>query len=76
MRLNFNEQATVKLTEFGARVYNDYMAQFPQYLWERLMPGDALRIELWNLSRIFGPHCYNGAPAVPFQDNVLDFSPS
>lgn len=72
MKVNTNVQATVILTAFGARHFNQYMATFHGVRFNTLQAGESLKAELWNIMAIFGSTIYNGMAEVPFQDNEME----
>lgn len=72
MKCNFNDQATVTLTEFGAWYYTRHLAQFPPICRKVYRTGEKVRMPLWEIAQIFGSLLFNGAPQTPFLENTLE----
>ncbi|WKZ86291.1 hypothetical protein N5B55_04895 [Ralstonia pickettii] len=75
MKLNLNDRATVRLTAYGAGIYNNHMgSNLPgAYRPPAIKAGATLRLSLWELMQIFGASIYMGG-AIPFEDNAIDLS--
>ncbi len=54
---NINQDVRVKLTDFGLRVYSDYILLDPETRQTRVDPDDCILVEtMWMLMKIFGVH--------------------
>lgn len=60
---NFNAMTSGVLTDYGAKVMS--RAKGRQY-----ESGETIRMTLWEVMQIFGPHLFVGSE-VPFKDNVV-----
>lgn len=69
--MNINEDVEVSLTQAGAKIYNTYMSAIPN--WEpkcsRCLKN--MKLSLWSLMKIFGPHIHLGMEETPFVDNEI-----
>lgn len=71
-KVNLNHQVTATLTAAGARVFREWMTQFPARVRERCGAGGQIYMPLWEIAQIFGPKISNGVD-VPFVDFQIDF---
>lgn len=73
VRINVNQRATVQLTPYGIKLWNDYIG--PQWPDLQVPAHGLLTTQLWGLMHVFG-HCfYIGAPQMPFVNNDLEILP-
>jgi hypothetical protein len=57
--MNINEYVEFILTEEGARVYNarwDGLKMPTSYVPSTKQAGERIRMQLWNVMEVFGPH--------------------
>lgn len=71
-KVNMNQQVTATLTVAGARIYREWMLQFPARVRERVGAGGQVHLPLWEIAEIFGAKMGMGAD-VPFVDFEIDF---
>jgi hypothetical protein len=71
--INCNSEFTVELTDAGKEFLAAYYdaIELPQEWRRELEPGDTLRVPLWDLMHVFGPHMRMGQNRVPFKGNVM-----
>lgn len=69
--INVNDEVEVVLTEAGLEHYNESMHNHAA----SLRSSRKLRIQLWELMRIFGPMFIMGSRRLPFEDNNIDIQP-
>jgi len=72
-RVNTNNYVRVELTPKGKEILDEYESDGYGPTGDRIESSDGivyLKIQMWKLMLVFGPHCYNGCE-VPFVDNKL-----
>lgn len=75
MKINMNDQATVTLTAYGARVWNaryDGIDIPAEHLPEAVVAGQQIKTQLWDLMHVFGPGIHMGMQEVPFLQNEIE----
>lgn len=75
-KVNLNTMVAVVLTEYGAKVCNDYHAKYcypASYGVKPVVKGQQVRMPLWDLMQTFGKNIYMGMPEVPFEGNEIEF---
>lgn len=72
MTVNWNMKATVKLSEHGKNIHENWYRELSLSAGVELNPPggvlrpDTLEAELWHVANVFGPHLYNGCKS-PFE---------
>lgn len=71
---NINNYVTVKLTDYGLRVFKEYQGQYDYIdgnaertsakVVEIIENSYTLRLQGWNMMNIFGSECYLGSKAI------------
>jgi len=64
MKININDEVTVKLTDFGEQLLAEKGVEKASLCGE-------YKFQLWELMQIFGDCMYNGMPKMPFVKNEL-----
>lgn len=67
--INMNEMVRVNLTEYGQKVLNDYIKEYPTVI--KVLPNNR-DFQLWELFQIFGEEMYNGNPNMCFENNEIE----
>lgn len=72
LKINFNEEVSVQLTEFGRKIYAKHFREyrFPPSRLKKDADGWCT-FPLWELMHIFGPVCYHGNNEVPFAKGIV-----
>lgn len=70
MTISLNDYVTVRLTDKGIRVWHDYWEPYAMSFANKVDAEGNLRILLWQLMEIFGPHISMTAPQL-FVSNTL-----
>lgn len=77
--ININVTTKVVLTEYGAKVINQYNKGYhisgdekndERYFPTNYEEGDGIEKPLWELMSIFGPHITQGGPIVFMSNNI------
>lgn len=71
--VNLNDTVVLKLNAHGAKIYNDYYS--PICADQRVNVDDVIKVTLWHMAHIFGPHLYNGGK-LPFESTTLEITHS
>lgn len=70
MELHINHIVSVRLTEKGAQVYNDFHAHLPPDHWNKKKEYDTVLEPLWFVMKVFGPHSDKATENL-FHPNVI-----
>lgn len=69
---NINDSVRVTLTEYGAAVYNNWLAGRIYRKQESVEEGYILKEQLWAVMSVFGEHVSLGKQS-PFKDCKIEF---
>lgn len=82
MKINLNHTITVKLTNLGNKIYEDYLrneyeflSHYPGLRWidlkHRKDQDGYIHLQLWEFMFIFGKHFYVGSEAVTEDNEII-----
>ena len=69
VKININDYTKVKFTEIGMAIFKNSI-YYSQEIYPDL--NSEIRIPLWYLMAIFGPHIHCGSPTY-FEKNIINF---